>query len=241
MKKFLYCFALLSAMSCTTDEELTNTIRINLNTDRVVDFMDPYVLSDFRFTLYDTKEDYVNEVNPLHTGSFDTTGKITITDNLIKFKKYYIDIYTDDKILSNWYPSDLDVDGSNIVISPDSRNEVYFDEIYILDDRRKVGDWEFLYYEFENSNLDEKTTPQRLTIRKDFTATSYETFENIDYTVDFDFSMEPMQLVSINPNQNSYPNPNGYQLSMYIDMFDINSDLLVFSNYIGDLAIYRRN
>ncbi|TVZ51398.1 hypothetical protein [Dokdonia sp. Hel_I_53] len=241
MKNLLVCFTVLFLISCTSDDELSNTLNINLNLERVVDNMDPYTLSDFKYALYETKEDYINEVNPIDSGSFDATGTLTITENLV-FKKYYIDIYTDDKFLSNWYPSDLDVDGSNIIISPDSRNNVPFDEIYIYNHRRMVGEWEFLYYDFVNTNLPERATPQRLTIRKDFTATSYETFENIDFNLQLDFSVEPVQLVSITPSQDSYPNPNtGSGLDMYFYMDDVDNDLLGFRNYTGDDVMYGRN
>ncbi len=242
MKKIIFTYLLVVCLfSCATDdaEEQLNAINIQIDLSQVVEYSSDYEYTDFLVKVYASKEDYFNEVNAVFSGGIDATGKISISENLEE-KSYYVDIYTEDKVLSNWKVTDLDVDASNIIkFYPADTNEFY-SEVYMRDNRKFVGNWSFISYEHVNNGNEERTDKVFLSINKDFTATSYETYGGIAYQLHFKLlGNSNLELVAIEPSPDNYPvyeiNPEG--LAVQVDQ----DGLLYFSNYSGDNVVYVRN
>ncbi|MEP2240475.1 MAG: hypothetical protein ABJI22_19060, partial [Maribacter sp.] len=227
--------------SCSENdtEEQLNLINIQLNLNQVEEYSNAYDFTDFMVKVYDSKEDYFNETNAVFSGNIDATGKISISENLEE-KSYYVDIYTEDKVLSNWEVIDLDVDASNIIkFSPANNNEFYA-EVYMTDNRRFVGNWSFLSYEEINNDNEERTHKVFLSINKEYTATSYETYEEVAYQLHFKLLGNGLlELAAIEPSSDNYPVS---QTSSQDLVVEIEQDgLLHFTNYAGNKAVYVRN
>lgn len=242
MKKIIFTYlSIICLFSCSQNdsEEQLNFINIQLDLDQVEEYSDAYDYTDFRVAVYGSKEDYFSEVNAVFSGSIDASGKISISENLEE-KSYYVDIYTEDKVLSNWQVTDLDVDTSNIIKFYTANTNEFYAEVYMKDNRRLVGNWSFLSYEHINNDNEERTDKVFLSINKEFTATSYETYEGIAYQLHFKLQENGyLELVTIEPNPDNYPvyQTNSEGLVVQIDQ----DGLLYFSNYSGDNVVYVGN
>ncbi len=64
-----------------------------------------YSLSDINIDIYSSKDNYVNEVNPVYEGKLNSEGTIELNEGIESGVLYYVDIYTDDNVISNWSPS----------------------------------------------------------------------------------------------------------------------------------------
>ncbi|WP_324024891.1 hypothetical protein QSV08_16930 [Maribacter sp. BPC-D8] len=242
MKKIIFTYlSLIFLFGCSSNdtEEQLNLISIQIDLDQVEEYSDDYEYTDFMVKVYDTKEDYFNEVNAVFSGNIDATGKISISENLEE-KSYYVDIYTEDKVLSNWEVIDLDVDASNIIkFSPANTNESY-STVYMTDHRKFVGNWSFLSYEQINNDNEERTDKVFLSINKEYTATSYETYDGVAYQLHFKLLGNGyLELVTIQPSSDNYP---VYETNSEDIVVQIEQDgLLYFTNYSGDKAVYVSN
>lgn len=241
MKKIIFTYLLVVCLfSCATDEaeEQLNAINIQIDLSEVEEYSNDYEYTDFIIKVYGSKEDYFNEVNAVFSGNIDATGKISISEELQE-KSYYVDIYTEDKVLSNWEVMDLDLDASNIIkFSPDT-NESY-STVNMTDHRRFVGNWSFLSYEQINNEDEERTDKLFLSINKEYTATSYETYDGVAYQLHFKLlGNDYLELVTIQPSPDNYPvNQNSTQdLVVEIEQ----DGLLYFTNYSGNKAVYASN
>ena len=242
MKKIIFTYIFIICLfSCSENdtEEQLNVINIQIDLDQVEEYSNAYEYTDFMVEVYGSKEDYFSEVNAVFSGNIDASGKISISENLEE-KSYYVDIYTEDKVLSNWEVIDLDVDASNIIkFSPANTNESY-STVYITDHRKFVGNWSFLSYEQINNDNDERTDKVFLSINKEFTATSYETYDGVAYQLHFKLLGNGyLELVTIKPSPDNYPVS---QTSTQDLVVQIEQDgLLYFTNYSGDKAVYVSN
>ncbi|WP_300024194.1 hypothetical protein [uncultured Maribacter sp.] len=242
MKKIIFtCLSIVCLFSCSSNdaEEQLNVINIQLDLSQVDEYSNAYDYTDFKVAVYDSKEDYFNEANTMFSGNVDASGKISISEDL-EDKSYYVDIYTEDKVLSNWEVMDIDVDASNVIkFSPTSTNESY-STVYMTDNRRFVGNWSFLSYENINNDNEERTHKVFLSINKEYTATSYETYEGVAYQLHFKLlGNGHMELVAIEPSPDNYPvsQSSTQNLVMQIEQ----DGLLYFTNYSGNEAVYIRN
>lgn len=242
MKKIIFTYiSVICLFSCSTNdtEEQSNFINIQIDLDQVVEYSNAYDYTDFRVAVYGSKEDYFSEVNAVFSGIIDATGKISISENLEE-KSYYVDIFTEDKVLSNWQVTDLDVDTSNIIKFNTANTNEFYSAVYMKDNRRLVGNWSFLSYEQINNDNDERTDKVFLSINKEFTATSYETYRGIAYQLHFKLlGNGNLELVTIEPSPDNYPvyQTNSEGLEVQIDQ----DGLLYFSNYSGDNVVYVGN
>ncbi|WP_291967986.1 hypothetical protein [Maribacter sp.] len=242
MKKIIFtCLSIVCLFSCSSNdaEEQLNVVNIQLDLSQVDEYSNAYDYTDFKVAVYDSKEDYFNEANTMFSGKVDASGKISISEDL-EDKSYYVDIYTEDKVLSNWEVMDIDVDASNVIkFSPTSTNESY-STVYMTDNRRFVGNWSFLSYENINNDNEERTHKVFLSINKEYTATSYETYEGVAYQLHFKLlGSGHMELVAIEPSPDNYPvsQSSTQDLVMQIEQ----DGLLYFTNYSGNEAVYIRN
>ncbi|TYP72131.1 hypothetical protein [Aquimarina intermedia] len=241
MKKFITYIAIFCLLSCSSDDQdKQNSISIQLNFDQISEYANDYTFSDFKIKIYSTKEDYFNETNPVFSGDFDTTGAISISEN-IAAKSYYVDIYSTDKVLSNWEPSDLDVDSSNIIVFyPSNGGTDFFQTVYITDTIKVMGTWSFSTYDYTNSDNPEKTIKTSLSINKDFTVQSHESYNDIDLVLNFELeSYTSLNITNIEPDDQSYPAlyTNRNALSLQVDELGF----LYFYNYAGENTIYSKN
>ena len=241
MKKIIFTYLLVVCLfSCATDdaEEQLNAINIQIDLSQVEEYSNDYDHTDFMVKVYDSKEDYFNEVNAVFSGNIDATGKISISEELQE-KSYYVDIYTEDKVLSNWEVMDIDLDASNIIkFSPDT-NESY-STVNMTDHRRFVGNWSFLSYEQINNENEERTDKVFLSINKDFTATSYETYDGVAYQLHFKLlGNGNVQLVTIQPSPDNYPVNQTSSQDLVVQIKE--DGLLYFTNYSGNKAVYVSN
>lgn len=242
MNKIITYIAIFCLLSCSSDDQ-NNQSFINIQLDFGVEneYANNYNFSDFKIKIYNSKEDYFNEVNPIFSGDFDNTGSISVSEN-IEAKSYYVDIYTADKVLSNWQPSDLDVTSSNIIVFyPSNGTSDFFNTVYIKDFIKIMGNWNFSAYESTNPDNPEKTNKTTLSINRDFTVQSYESFNAIDYVLNFELETNGayLNLMNIEPNDESYPastrNPNG----LFIQINELG--FLSFHNYAGEYTLYSKN
>ena len=202
-------------------------------------FWNYYYLIDREESDRGTFGDMFGVVNAVFSGNIDASGKISISENLEE-KSYYVDIYTEDKVLSNWQVTDLDVDTSNIIKFYTANTNEFYAEVYMKDNRRLVGNWSFLSYEHINNDNEERTDKVFLSINKEFTATSYETYEGIAYQLHFKLLGNGyLELVTIQPSPDNYPVS---QTSTQDLVVQIEQDgLLYFTNYSGNKAVYVSN
>lgn len=240
MKKIIFtCLSIVCLFSCSSNdaEEQLNVINIQLDLSQVDEYSNAYDYTDFRVAVYDSKEDYFNEVNMVFSGNVDASGKISISEDL-EDKSYYVDIYTEDKVLSNWEV--MDIDASNIIkFSPTNTNESY-STVYMTDNRKFVGNWSFLSYKNFNNDNDETTDKVFLSINKEYTATSYETYKGVAYQLHFKLLGNGyLELAAIEPSPDNYPVSQSSTQDLVVQIEQ--DGLLYFTNYSGNEAVYVRN
>lgn len=187
MKKIIYLIVLILTSSCSKEEDLINLINLKLDLNLVEEYLDDYEFSDFKIKVYETKANYLNEINPVFSGQFSDDGTISITENLSD-KSYFVDIFTEDNKLGNWVVTDLNVDHSNTVkfyAGGFRESDIdRFTSTYIYDYRSSIGEWDF--YNYIGSvlgNTVDRVTKKTLTIYKDFTVESEETYNDKDFTL----------------------------------------------------------
>ncbi len=206
MKKIIYALIGLFIIGCSSSDSITEYY-INIQIDKIPqEYANQYNFADFKIAIYSSKEDYFNETNPIHVGNFDSSGKFSISKNITP-NSYYIDIFTPDFVLSNWQPSDLNVDSSNIIVFLGNDVEDFYVPVGVNDQRAFVGEWNFMKYDGHyNHGSHDRTERSKLIINKDFSITSYEKYNSIDFTVTYLYA-NGIKHISTNPEpyENNYP------------------------------------
>ncbi|RSC95886.1 hypothetical protein [Tenacibaculum singaporense] len=117
MKKIILLLGLVTLFSCSNENNVYDEQVINIQIVEIPnEYKEKYTFSDLKVDVYLKLDDYFNEKNSFFSSNVDNEGKITISKNIQFGTRYYIDIYTEDRILSNWKPTDLNVDSSNTIV-----------------------------------------------------------------------------------------------------------------------------
>ncbi|TCI84760.1 hypothetical protein [Tenacibaculum sp. M341] len=238
MKKIIPFLLFIILLSCSSEESTVG--HINIEIDSIPEeYKDEYTFNDFKVKVYTNKEDYFNETNPIFSGNLDASGKIAVSEGITRYQSYFVDIYTEDKVLSNWKPADLNVDSSNIIIFYAGDVPSFFHTVYMYDLRALVGEWNFLNFDLFQSY--DRAVRNKLVIKKDFTIQSFESYNNVDYTFNYDYTTAGIKFNSITPSEEGYPfhdnirNPNG--LIFWYDHVD---KTLRFQDYSFESVTYKK-
>ncbi|WBX77201.1 hypothetical protein PG911_02765 [Tenacibaculum ovolyticum] len=226
MKKLLLILLTICLVGCSSDNESQESATLTFDIFKIPeDYIDKYNFSDINIKIYSNKEDYLNESNVIFNGKFDEEGKIVISDNIEYGKNYFIDIYSNDHILSNWsYKS-----SSTIV---DSSNSVSHQVILFVKTKTLIGTWNFIGYKSHwNHTNHERTERTKLVISKDFSVTSYESYNNTDYIIKYLYNNEnssDTQHLSTFPSQQTYPyyteNSTSWQNNQVMSLYFYNDN-----------------
>jgi len=241
----LFTITLSLFTNCSKDED-TTTVTPTTELPLIIlekELSEGYSFEDFNYDVYLTKEDYLNETNKIHTGNFDSNGEVHIYENISLSQRYYVDIYTDDNHLSNWYFTDFEEFENSIVFYASKGS--YTPARIFENTKTFIGKWEFVnYFLFgldDYTNL--KTERTHLIINKDFTMTSHESYNDIDITVNYTFlGSNQINRLSITPSEEAYPAsteinyPRGESIGIYAQ--DVNS--LSYINFAQQYALYTK-
>lgn len=247
MKKIAFLLlSFIHFLSCTTEETINNTASINIQINTIPEkYKDIYSFNDLKVRVYLDKDLYINENSSFFSGTIDSTGKISITGHLNANQYYYVDIYTEDKVLSNWHPTNLDTDSSekiedtNMIVLAAKENPEFNYNISINDFRAFIGKWEFFNYEFPKDY--DRATRKELIVTKDFTVKSFEYFNNVNYIFHYEYFSNELAHLYTDPSLDGYP---FYQnIKNYYPTLSYNHDdkTLLFTDYTNESIIYKKN
>lgn len=146
-----------------------------------------YALTDINIDIYRSKDDYVNEVNPLYTGKLNASGELEVTNGIEKEVFYYIDLYTDDNVVSNWAAAGANFNDPLELVKYKSNEFSGLPITIYLTTNTKVflGEWDFVSYNATHFGHEthDRTERTKLIIRKDFTAETFEMYNNTLFNV----------------------------------------------------------
>ncbi len=238
MKKLIPFLLFIILLSCSSEESTVG--HINIEIDSIpVEYKDEYTFNDFKIKVYTTKEDYLNETNAIFSGDIDASGKIAISEGITRYKSYFVDIYTEDKVLSNWKADDLNVDSSNVIIFYAGDVPSFFHTVYIYDLRALVGEWDF--FNFEQFQSYDRAVRNKLVIKKDFTIQSFESYNNVDYTFNYDYTTSGIKLNSVTPSEEGYPFHDNIRNPDVLTFWYGHEDkTLRFLDYSFEYVIYKK-
>ncbi len=199
-------------------------------------------MSDLNLKMYKSREDYVNETNPVYSGKVTASGEMEITQGIKKNTIYYIDIFSGDSYLSNWEDCIDIVD--DIFTNCDAKNRSNEIsniplEINLYRGRRQfINTWEFINYSHIDGDLGQATDRRLVKIKKDLTVESTEFVNNVEYKVVFKItrlreSQCTLVHVSTNPST-GYTNINATSNEAYLNL---NNKQLSF-NFAYETAEY---
>lgn len=178
MKKLLLVLVTICLVGCSSNEDVTENF-INLKIDDIHNIVKGnYSLNDIKVIIYLNESDYLNEVNPFYKGNFNSTGEFSISKNVI-YQEYFIDVFTEDNQISNF--------GGNHTFYPNT--SATFHEIIQPTKGRRIflGEWSFSSYNQNHygHTTHDRTERKKLEINKDLSVISSETYNNIDFTVQY--------------------------------------------------------
>ncbi len=155
--------------SCSDDEqEATQGLSIIL---QPLDsrFSDQYSFSDMNIRVYANKADWIAEINTIYTGKFDDTGEIFISDiPLEQDRDYYVDVFSDDKVLNNLSVSGRTEREYDYIFRTKPEGD-FGTQIFLRSNPDIVGDWKFISTFFSD---DFNTRfPVSVNVTKDFNVT----------------------------------------------------------------------
>ncbi len=239
MKKLLLSFLTFTILfGCSSNEGTTPEVFLNFKLAAIPnEYQSKYNYTDFTIKIYETKENYLKEVNPIYTGKFNASGELSATNNsILDGHVYYVDIFTNDKVVTNWTASGLNT------YMPEHQKQ-YIGEVYISDEYIFVGEWAFVDYidHHHQTNLD-RTTRTKLIVSKDLEIKSYENYKK-DILVKYRLKNNGWaKFLSMNISEVEYPfcnnslkSPDGINLQ-----YDKKTKLLRFNDYAAEKMWYRK-
>ncbi len=231
MRKLLFLLFITCFLGCSSDNEPQEPATLSFNIFKIPEnYKDKYNFSDINIQIYSSKEDYLSESNEIFNGKFDEEGKIIISDNIEYGKNYFIDIHSNDNILSNWSY------GSNSTIV-DSSNSINYQVILFVKTKLLIGTWNFIGYKSHvNHGNHERTERTKLVINKDFSVTSYENYNNTEYVVRYLYKNEnssDLKHLSTLPTQETYPyyseNSTSWRNNQLMELYTYNDNNTIIS------------
>lgn len=250
MKKLLLILLTICLVGCSSNEPLTPLKGfLKLEIDKIPsEYENNYNFTDLNIDVYLNKQDYLDEVNKIYSGNFNSEGKITISENLEYTQVYFVDIYTNDNHLSNWTYTDLNLkNGSDGNILITAGNGDYSGTILLQKESRiLIGEWNFAGYDGHNHADHDRTEKTKLIINKDFSMSTSENYKTINYTVKYEYQGNSVKYISTTPSDDKYPysgvsassgglkNPNGLSIGYdpelkFIHFHDYADEFLLFS------------
>ncbi len=181
-----------------------------------------YSLSDINIDIYSSKDNYVNEVNPVYEGKLNSEGTIELNEGIESGVLYYVDIYTDDNVISNWSPSSGAFSSDPLESVSYESNEfsgIPITVFLVTNTKAFLGEWSFVGYneQLNSYGPHDRTERTKLVIRKDFSAESFETFNGVSYSINYmitgvsgdasisDGAQCSLKYVETLPSENGYP------------------------------------
>lgn len=250
MKKLLLLITIINFFACSSSDSIPKEGVLNIKINEIPsDLQNTYSYTDLNIGIYSNKEDYLNETNAIYAGNFDSEGKITISNNIKNNHIYFVDIYTNDNHLSNWSYTDLDkvnfTDG-NILIA--ANNHDFFETIYLEKESRiLIGEWKFAGYNGHNHTAHDRTEKLKLIINKDFSISTYEKYNNVNYTVNYKYKGNDVGYLSTSPSDSGYPysgisntsaglkNPDGLSIG-----YDPVLKFVNFRDYADEFLLFKK-
>lgn len=146
-----------------------------------------YTLTDLNVDIYRSKEDYVNEVNPVYNGKLDAAGEVEVTQGIEKGVSYFVDIYTDDSVVSNWYPASASSSDPLELVKYVSNefSEIPMAIFLTTYTKTLLGEWNFVNYNATHfgHGPHDRTERTKLIIHKDFTVETFEMYNNTSFNI----------------------------------------------------------
>ncbi len=259
MKNFIYVLLLnILLVNCGSDDaELTPRLWLQVQ-EIPADVSDSYSFEDLNIKVYKSKDDYNQETNAVYSGKLDASGELEITNGIEKGIAYYVDIYSDDNVLSNWEVSLASFD-PNDALTTYTSNENSGLAINILltkGSRHFVGTWNFSDYNSSHFGHEthDRTVRTTLTINKDFSVVSKETYNDKTFTVNYGINGVFDGQLSLNyihtlPSESGYPYALGADSqsilvnteAIYINMqADSANKLIEFYDYADEYVFYSK-
>lgn len=246
MKKIILLFIFMQLLGCSSSDESISNHYINLKIDDVNNVINGSInVSDLKVVIYLSEDDYLNDRAPFFSGNFDNGGRFSLSNN-VNFQDYFIDIYTDDGSVSNF--------GKNYKFKSNSDSD-YFQIVQpIKGSRIFVGEWNFNSYDHNHPghSIHDRTIRNKLKISKDYSVTSLEQYNNIQFTVKYKISVFQdnqiiLKYISTSPSDMSlYPYHKISSTSISLNTssivinFDESSKMISFHDYADEYIFYKK-